>query len=330
MDCTDEVVVKLVGRLTLDFPELELKQLALRNSIEDILYKYQVTSKETSLLASDIEDKMKLFIATKKMEGLSEKTLRNYWFDLSKFAAYMHRPINSITANDIRMYLASRCRDLKPGTMNTIIWGLKSFFAWLANEDYIVKNPMLKIKPTKVDKYIRKALSDEEMELFRQACKTDREKALVEFIYSTGCRLSEVVNVDKKDLNWSEMSLMVFGKGRKERKVYFSAKCKILLQKYLATRQDENTALFVGIRYPYGRVHGRGIEVIIKKIASRIKDGKNIYPHLIRHTFATHKHNSGMSLTVLQKLMGHSSPETTMIYARLNDENVKHEYNKTN
>lgn len=331
MNCNDEVVIKAVGRITQEFSEFEdlQKQILLRKVLEEVLYKYDVLIKETSLIASDIEEKLKIYLATKKLEGLSEKTLKNYYNDLIKFAEYMRKPINSIQANDIRMYLVVRCKDLKPGTMNTIIWGLKSFFGWLANEEYIIKNPMMKVKANKVDKFIRKALNDEEMELFRQACITDREKALVEFIYSTGCRLSEIVNTDINNIDWNDLSLLVFGKGRKERKVYFSPKCKILLQKYLSTRRDECTALFATIRRPARRLKGRGIEVIIKKIADRVEDGQNIYPHLIRHTFATHKHNAGMPLPVLQRLMGHESPATTQIYSQLNDENIKHEYKRT-
>jgi integrase/recombinase XerD len=331
MNCNDEVVIKAVGRITQEFSEFEdlQKQILLRKVLEEVVYKYDVLPKETSLIASDIEEKLQIYLATKKLEGLSEKTLKNYYNDLIKFAEYMRKPINSIQANDIRMYLAVRCKNLKPGTMNTIIWGLKSFFGWLANEEYIIKNPMMKVKANKVDKFIRKALTDEEMEIFSQACRSNREKALVEFIYSTGCRLSEVVGSNKNDINWTDSSLVVFGKGRKERKVYFSPKCKILLQKYLSARKDECTALFATIRRPVHRLQGRGIEVIIKKIADRIEDGKNIYPHLLRHTYGTHKLNAGMPLPVLQRLMGHESPATTQIYAQLSDENIKHEYKRT-
>lgn len=327
MNCNDEVVIKMIGRITLEIPDID--QLLLRRILDEVLYKYDVLPQETSLIASDIAEKLQIYIATKRLEGLSEKTLKNYYNDLMKLAGYIKKPISSITANDIRMYLAIRGQNLKFGTINTIIWGLKSFFSWLANEEYIIKNPMVKIKPTKVDKFIRKALSDEEMELFRQACVTDREKALVEFIYSTGCRLSEVVNTDINNIDWTDLSLLVFGKGRKERKVYFSPKCKILLQKYLSNRTDECIALFATIRRPVHRLQGRGIEVIIKKIADRVEDGNNIYPHLLRHTYGTHKLNAGMPLPVLQRLMGHESPATTQIYAQLSDENIKHEYKRT-
>lgn len=330
-NCTDEAIIKTIGKITQEFSEFEdlQKQIKLRKVLEEALYNYEVFTKETSLIASDIEDKLQMFIAVKRLEGLSQNTLENYYNDIMKLAQFMRKPIISITANDIRMFLAARCQKLKATTMNTIIWNMKSFFNWLANEEYIVKNPMVKIKPNKVDKYIRKALTDEEMEMFRQACETERELALCEFIYSTGCRLSEVVGVDISQISWGDQSLIVFGKGRKERKVYFSPKCKILLQKYLATRNDECPALFATLRRPVGRLHGRGIQVVIKKIASRIKDGKNIYPHLIRHTYASHKHNAGMPLPVLQKLMGHESPSTTQIYARLNDDVVRHEYKRT-
>lgn len=327
MNCNDEVVIKIIGKVTLENPGID--QLKLRMILDEVLYKYNILPQETSIIASDVEEKLQLYIATKRLEGLSEKTLKNYYLDLMKLAEFMIKPLSTINANDIRMFLAVRCEHLKSSSMNTIIWELKSFFSWLASEEYISKNPMVKIKTSKVDKYMRKALTDEEMEIFRQACKTYRELALAEFLYSTGCRLSEIVKTDISNINWSDMSLIVFGKGSKERKVYFSPKAKILLQKYLNSRKDDCHALFVTERHPIHRLQGRGVETAIKKIARRIEDGPNIYPHLIRHTYATHKVNTGMSLPVLQKLMGHESPVTTQIYARLNDDNIKYEYKRT-
>lgn len=163
----------------------------------------------------------------------------------------------------------------------------------------------------------------------RQACKTLREQSLIEFLISTGCRLSEVVGVNKEHIDWYEMSLNVIGKGNKQRKVYFSTKAKILLTKYLESRKDNNSALFVGMRCPYNRLHGRGIEVAIDKIAKRAGFDKSVYPHLFRHSFATHSINKGLSLPTLQHLMGHESSSVTLIYAQLSEDNIKHEYRKT-
>ncbi len=226
------------------------------------------------------------------------------------------------------MFLAVRCKNMKATSVNGQISILKSFFGWLHDEEYIPKNPAKKLKQTKEPKRLRHAMTEEEVELLRQASKTDREKALVEFLISTGCRLSEVVGVNKDDLNWHEMSLNVIGKGNKERKVYFSTKAKILLKKYLLTRKDDNEALFVTSKRPHGRLGGRSVQREIKKIANRAGLNKSVYPHLFRHSFATCKINSGMPLPVLQHIMGHESPSTTQVYAQLSEENIKYEYKK--
>lgn len=325
-NCNDEVIIKLVGRLTVEFPELN--QLKVREVLEEVLYKYDTAPKETAIVASDLEEKLKMYLAVKNLEGLSKKTLKNYNYNLIIFGSYLRKPLATVTTTDIRMFLAQRCKNMMPSSINGQISILKSFFGWLVNEEYIPKNPMLQIKQTKEPKRLRHAMSDEEVELLRQACKTDREKALIEFLISTGCRLSEIVGVNKEDLNWQEMNLNVVGKGNKERKVYFDVKTKLLLKNYLNTRTDDNVALFVTGRNPHSRLGGRSIEKEIKNVAKRAGFEKSIFPHLFRHSFATQKLNSGMSLPVLQHIMGHETPATTQIYAELLEENIQHEYRK--
>lgn len=324
--CKDEVIIKIVGKLTLEFPDMD--QLKVRNVVEETLYKYKVEPLETGLVVSDIEDKMQIYLASKKLDGLSKKTLTNYQYQLLIFSDYIKKPLSSINAMDIRMFLAARCKEMKSSSINAQISTLKAFFGWLHNEEYIPKNPMVKIKPTKEPKRLRNPLSDEEIELLRQACKTDREKALIEFLISTGCRLSEVTGVNKCVIDWHEMSLSVIGKGNKERKVYFNVKAKILLEKYLKNRKGESEALFVSERFPYGRLSGRAIEKEVKNVAMKAGLNKSIYPHLFRHSFATHNINSGMPLHIIQHLMGHSTAATTQIYAKVDDENIRHEYKK--
>lgn len=214
----DEVIIRLIGKLSLEFPEIN--QLKVRSIAEEVLYKYGVLPQETGLITSDIEDKLQMYLAVKKLDGLSKTTLYNYQLSLLTFASYIKKPIASVNVTDIRMYLAIRCKDMKAGSVNGQISILKSFFSWLHNEEYIAKNPMLKVRQTKEPKRLRHALTEEELERIRQACQTPREEALIEFMASTGCRLSEIVNVDKVHINWYEMSLKVIGKGNKERKVY--------------------------------------------------------------------------------------------------------------
>ncbi|HDK7179761.1 TPA: tyrosine-type recombinase/integrase [Clostridium botulinum] len=322
----DEVVIKLVGKLSLEFPEIN--QLKVRGLVEEVLYKYNILPQEKALMTSDVEEKLQIYLASKKLDGLSIKTLKNYEYNLLIFADHLRKPLAAINTMDLRMFLAVRCKNMKQTSMNGQISILKSFFGWLADEEYIPKNPAKKLKQTKEPKRLRRALSEEEVELLRQACKADRNKALIEFLISTGCRVSEAVKADKTDINWHEMSLNVIGKGDKERKVYFSTKAKILLKKYLLTREDNNKALFVTFMKPHERLGQRSIQRAIKKIAKKAGINKSVYPHLFRHSFATQKINSGMPLPVLQHIMGHENPSTTQIYAELSEENIKYEYKK--
>lgn len=330
-DSSGEAVIKIVGKLGLEFPDLKndlQKQIKIRNIVEEILYNYTVTTKETSLVATDTEDKIKIYLDTKKLEGTKDSTIKLYRYNLLKFSNCLRMPLSTVKTGDLRMYLAVRCKNLKQTSTNGQITTLKTFFQWLQNEEYIPKNPALKLKQVKQSKRLRHALSDEEVELLRQACKTDRQKALVEFLVSTGCRLSEVVQVNIDKIDWHEMSLFVIGKGDKERKVYFSVKAKILIQNYLKTRKGNSNALFISSKYPYNRLHGRAIEKEIKKIALTAGFDKSIYPHIFRHSFGTHNINAGMPLSILQQLMGHSSPQTTLIYSEISQDNIKHEYKK--
>lgn len=322
----EEVIIKLVGKLTLEFPDID--QLKVRAIAEEVLYKYNIEPTETALVASDVEEKIQIYLTVKKLDGLSKETLKNYRYNLITFASHLIKPIAAINTSDLRMYLAVRCKELKATSTNAQIAILKSFFKWLHDEEYIPRNPMNKIKPMKVPKRLRHALDEEEIELLRQATKSKREKALIEFLVSTGCRLSEIVGIDIADINWNERSLHVIGKGDKERKVYFSVKAKVLLKRYLNSRNDSQEALFVAGKGTHARLGGRSIEKEVKNVAERAGFSKSVYPHIFRHCYATHNINSGMPLPVLQNLMGHSTSATTMIYAQINDENIKHEYRK--
>ena len=322
----DEAIIKIVGKLTLEFNELD--QLKVREIVEEVLYKYEVTSCETALVATDVEQRLQIYLACKKLDGLSETTLNNYKRELTIFAGYIKKPIATVNTMDLRMFLAVRCKNLKPGSTNTQMSVLKSFFGWLSDEEYIPKDPSKKLKQTKEPKRLREALSDEEVENLRQACKSDREKSLIEFLVSSGCRLSELTGINIEQINWYEMSLKVIGKGNKERKVFFSVKAKILLKKYLKDRKGNSEALFISIKAPYGRLGNRAVEHEIHKIAERANFDKAVFPHIFRHSYATHNLNAGMPLPILQKLMGHSSADTTMIYAEMSEENIQHEYRR--
>jgi integrase/recombinase XerD len=224
---------------------------------------------------------------------------------------------------DIRVYLAAYTKTgVKNTTIATTISCLKSFFGWLETQDYINKSPMRKVKNIKIEKRLRKPLSQEELEMLRIACKTVREKAIVEFFYSTGCRLDEVYKLNKGDINWNTDSCMVIGKGNKERRVFLNAKARVHLWKYIASRKDNNEALFVTGRGKLNRLGPRSFEEIFGDLGRRAGLTKRVHPHLLRHTMATSMLNNGASLAAVQGLLGHEDPATTQIYAELNQEEL--------
>lgn len=272
---------------------------------------------------------LKFYLASKKVDGAAKTTLTDYSHVLTKFLARLQKDPLTATSTDIRMYLAIReSEGLCKNSLASLLATLRSFYTWLENEEYIIKSPCRKIKSIKADKYVRKPLTPDDLEKVRIACKTNRDKALVEFFYSTGCRLDEVQKLDRADILWKEDSCMVMGKGSKEREVYLNAKARVYLKKYLQSRMDNNPALFVGERSPHCRLGRRSIEKTFSDLGIRAGITRPVFPHLIRHTTATNALNSGASLTVVQKMLGHESPATTQIYAELNTSEIKAEHRK--
>ena len=179
---------------------------------------------------------------------------------------------------------------------------------------------------TRLPKHLRHSLTIEELEKIRLSCKDVRERALIEFLFATGCRISEVVKANISDLDLSNNLLRVIGKGDKERTVFFNDKTKLHIKNYIDTRKDENEALFIASKFPYKRIGKRGLELIISRIGERADIGKSVYPHLLRHTMATLGLQSGADITTIQHLLGHTTPSTTQIYAETSLDNLKHEY----
>lgn len=328
MNCNEEFIVKAIGKLTLEFGFDWQEQRKINEILHLALYGYNVLSTETSLVGSDIEEKIILYLQVKKLEHYSDSTLKNYFYTLRKFESFIKKPIATITKNDIRFFLANCYPNCKASTINSKIFCLKGFFQWLTDEEIIPKNPARLIKDTKIPKRLRKSLTVEELEKLRISCNTDRERAILEFIFATGCRVSEVVNVNISDIDFNSNRLKVIGKGDKQRIVYINDKTKVYLLKYLNTRKDNNPALFISEKFPYDRMGKRGIEVVISKLGERANLGKPVYPHLLRHTMATLGLQSGADITTIQHLLGHTSPCTTQTYAEQNNANLQHEYNQ--
>lgn len=323
----EEVMVKIIGKITLEFDGID--QLKLRDIVGSILNDYTITTKEKSLIVSDLEDRIMLFLAVKKLDNISDRTLYNYNLQLIKFASFLHKPINSVTTMDIRYYMALRAKLIQPSSMVNLIDVLKTFFGWCKSEEIILKDPMQNIKNTKVPQKLKEPLTLQELEFMRQSCKNKREKAMLEIFYSSGIRVSELSNINIKNVNWDALSIkIVQGKGSKDRIVFFTEKCKIFLKQYLESRTDDCEALFVTSKYPISRVGTRTLERDIKTIALRAGITRRVYPHLLRTTYATISISNGASIYSVQKLLGHNSTNTTQRYIVCNGKYLRDEYDK--
>ncbi|KZR60379.1 site-specific tyrosine recombinase/integron integrase [Pseudobacillus badius] len=320
----EQLITELVGFLSEKVPvnvEKTKSQLSL------MLSKYHVARVESDEVHPDLHEKIELFLSSKKLEGLSPITLQGYKLDLNSFANNVKKRVIDISSADIRVYLA-RFDHLKMSSIAKKLSVLKSFFSWLASEEFIQRDPTVKLKPPKQEKRLPKALTIEELEMLREACQTPRQRAFLEVLYATGCRLSEVHQLNKSDIDYQSMSCRVIGKGNKEREVYFSFKAMYHLRKYLMRRTDDCEALFITERQPCRRLSHRGIQREIGKIAKLAGLEKRVSPHTMRHTFATLTLNNGADIVAVQHLLGHEDPQTTMIYASLTEEKKKEQHKK--
>lgn len=305
----------------------EIDEVRFHLLMEEVLANYEVKRKTTVELEKDIPEKIELFIASKRLEGLSELTLINYKYELDNFASMFNKAAVQITTPDIRLYLGKKV-GLKTSTVSTKLTILKSFFGWMVKEDILLRDPTAKIATPKKEQRLPKALTVEELEVVRESCETLRQRALIEVLYSTGCRLSELSQLDIESINSQNMSAKVIGKGNKERVVYFSIKAMHHLRKYLLSRNDDCPALFVTHRSPIRRMTNSGIQFEIDKIEKKANLNKKVTPHTLRHTFATLSMDAGIELADLQHLMGHSNPATTLIYGNVSEERKKDAYKK--
>lgn len=259
----------------------------------------------------------KSYEADKRIEGFSPQTLNAYRLQAKLLVNFLgNTKMNDITTQHLKQYLAESSNELKPSSLSHRIRFIRSLFRWSHEEGIIDSNPASKIKEPKVGKRIPKFLTEREIEHLRDACFTPMEKALFEFMFSTGCRIGEIVTLDRNSINWGSQSAIVRGKGDKEREVYFNIRCDIWLNKYLNSRNDNDSAIFVTERSPH-RMSIAQMRYIIKRISNRAGINKTIHPHQLRHSYATHLLNNGAPLEVIQSLLGHEKSETTRIYAQL-------------
>ena len=236
----------------------------------------------------------------------------------------MTHSIRKITTEDIRTYLSEyqKINNCSKVTIDNIRRNISSFFSWLEEEDYILKSPMRRIHKIKTKQQVKEVISDEDIERLRDYCECKRDLAMIDFLYSTGIRVGELVNLNISDINFEARECIVFGKGDKERKVYFDAKAKLHLQDYLKSRNDSNPALFVTLDCPHDRLKISGVEIRIRTLGRKLNLIK-IHPHKFRRTMATRAIDKGMPIEQVQKILGHSQIDTTMQYAIVNQNNVK-------
>jgi len=320
----EQLISEIVGFISEIVP-IDIEKT--KGKLSSIISKYHITRVEKDEIHPDLHEKIELFLSSKKLEGLSPLTLEGYELDLKIFAEKVKKKTYEITPADIRVYLGE-LSNLKMSTIGKKLSVLKSFFGWLASEEIIPRDPTSKLKPPKTEKRLPKALTIEELEMLRESCDTVRQRAFIEVLYATGCRLSEVYQLDKSDINQQSMSCLVVGKGNKQREVYFSFKAMYHLNKYLSTRIDDCDALMVTERKPHRRLSKRAIQREIKEIAKKAGLADKVSPHVLRHTFATLTLNNGAELVAVQELLGHSSPETTLRYARITEERKREQHKK--
>ena len=275
------------------------------------------------MLLSTIWEKYEL---DKKIEGYSPLTLKTYCFQYNTLLRYFGDvDMNAITTDQLKAYLVDVGEHLKPSSLGHRVRCIRSLFKWTYDEGHIQKNPAAKLKEPKLGKRIPKFLSELELEHLREACEGPMENAMFEFFYSTGCRIGEVVKLNRDDINFHTNSVIVHGKGDKEREVYFNTRCSLWLKRYLDERDDLEPCLFITERRPKRRMSIDLIRYIIKRISKRSGLQKEIHPHQLRHSYATHMINNGAPIDVIQSLMGHEKTETTKLYAQLSGK-LRHDF----
>lgn len=307
----------------LDNAQLEELQYVLRQALQG---KTVVENDPMDDEQRGIENKrlIDLFIAAKRVEGCSEKSLKYYSVTISTMLKEVGKEIRHILTDDLRLYLTEyqAKRDSSKVTIDNIRRILSSFFSWLEDEDYILKSPVRRIHKVKTTASIKEIYTDEELELMRDNCESVRDLAIIDLLASTGMRVGEMVLLNREDIDFTERECIVLGKGDKERPVYFDARTKLHLRQYLDERCDENPALFVSLKAPYNRLNIGGVEVRIREMGQKLGI-KKTHPHKFRRTLATTAIDKGMPIEQVQRLLGHQRIDTTMMYAQVKQNNVK-------
>lgn len=320
----NEFVSKLDGKISDEALKTVLQELQVFTS------NYDISQRETHvvLYQSNVPDCYRVYMVAKKIEGMSPESMKTYNFYLTDFFEHINRPFEQVTTNDIRIYLYETQK--RTGISNRTLDGkrivINTFMDWCWKEGYIPNNPCASIKPIKFEEKPREPLSNMELEIVRDACENYRDKAMIELFYSTGCRLSEMVNLKISDIDFTSKEVHLFGKGSKHRTSYLNAKAEYMLKKYFELERSKESisdSVFVIFRKPYNGMHKGAIYARVKAIQKRSGIERSLFPHLLRHTMATDALNRGMNVAEVKEILGHEKLDTTMIYAKISHDSVK-------
>ena len=319
---------------------MEEKIVTILNEMSEFLSVSQMKKLQEVMLSTFAEKKpekkqisneeyLEMFLDAKTIEGCSERTIQYYRVTIKKMFESVTDIVRKITTEDMRTYLSEyqKLNNCSKVTVDNVRRNISSFFSWLEEENYILKSPMKRIHKIKTNQQVKEIINDEDIEKLRDKCTCKRDLAIVDLLYSTGIRVGELVNLNIPDINFEDRECVVFGKGGKERKVYFDAKAKLHLQAYINSRTDDNSALFVTLDAPYDRLKISGVEIRMRQLGRSINLTK-IHPHKFRRTMATRAIDKGMPIEQVQKILGHSQIDTTMQYAIVNQGNVKISHQK--
>lgn len=321
----NQLKLDIIQQMLTSLDNFQLEKL--QEVLESTLGNYQITEKLEGNISKPEESDLQIvesFIAAKRIEGCSEKSLKYYQKTIQTMLEKIHKEIRKIVTDDLRLYLTNyqTQNNSSKVTIDNIRRILSSFFSWLEDEGYIFKSPIRRIHKVKTDKIIKETYTDEELEKLRDNCVEERDLAIIDMLASTGMRIGEMVLLNRKDVNFQERECIVFGKGSKERIVYFDARTKLHLKNYLDSRKDDNEALFVSLKKPAKRVTIGGIESRLRKMGNELEIHK-VHPHKFRRTLATMAIDKGMPIEQLQELLGHQRIDTTLQYAMVKQSNVK-------
>lgn len=297
--------------------------------LQEVLLKHLGKGESAKPCNTSNEEYLTMFLNAKKLEGCSERTINYYRVTVKHLLSVISTPIRRMSTDEIRKYLVdyqlrNNCGKI---TVDNVRRNISSFFSWLEEEDYILKSPMRRIHKIKTKVEVKETISDENIEKMRDSCTELRDVAIIDLLYSTGMRVGELVNLNIRDLNLEQRECVVYGKGDKERRVYFDARAKLHLREYINSRTDGGDALFVSLSAPHNRLRISGVEVRLRTLGRRLNLPR-IHPHKFRRTMATRAIDKGMPIEQVQKILGHSQIDTTLRYAIVNQTNVKTAHQK--